>query len=80
MSSIKTSWSDPNTYKNDPTTKAKCEQAVKSASETTSAVKRGATDAIIKGGIHQSPSDSKNHLTVEYKKNGTHVTTKHVHT
>ncbi|KAL0953786.1 hypothetical protein HGRIS_004970 [Hohenbuehelia grisea] len=80
MSSINVSWSDPNTYKTQPTKKQQVESSVKSSTKTTNAVSRGATDAIIKGGVHKSKpgGDQQDHVTVEYKNNGAHVTTQHV--
>ncbi|KAI0779373.1 hypothetical protein C8Q74DRAFT_1367282 [Fomes fomentarius] len=80
-SNVNIKWNDPNTYKTQPTKKQQIETDVKVSSATTSAAGRGATDAIIMGGEHKSRTDSKEHVTVQYKKSdGTHVTTKHVHT
>lgn len=83
MSSVNIKWNDPNTYKTQPAKKQQVETAVSSAGETSAAARRGATDAVIMGGIHKSKpgGDPKDHVTVQYKKaNGDHVTTKHVHT
>ena len=47
MSGINVKWNDPNTYKTQPAKKQQIETDVKQSSATTSAVNRGATDAII---------------------------------
>ncbi|KAI0724743.1 hypothetical protein C8Q72DRAFT_651482 [Fomitopsis betulina] len=76
---VNITWSDPNTYKNQPEKKQQIETDVQTASQTTAAEKKGATKAVIRGGAHESKSDKKEHVTVNYEKsNGDHVTTKHV--
>jgi len=80
---VHVSWHDPNTYKNNPTQKAHVENTVHNSAHTSNAEGRGASHAIIQGGVHKSPKggDQRDHVTVHYKKpDGSHVTTKHVHT
>ncbi|OCH96307.1 hypothetical protein OBBRIDRAFT_830186 [Obba rivulosa] len=82
-SNINITWNDPNTYKTQPQTKQKVETDVRNSPNTSGAVNRGATKAVIMSGIHKSRpgGDPKDHVTVQYKKsNGDHVTTKHVYT
>ncbi|KZT68524.1 hypothetical protein DAEQUDRAFT_766328 [Daedalea quercina L-15889] len=82
MSSIKVSWKNPNEYKNQPAKKQEVETDVKDSSQSSAAERKGATEAIIRGGIHKSQpgGDQKEHVTVDYKKaDGDHVTTKHVY-
>ena len=45
---VNITWSDPNTYKNQPQKKQQIEADVQKASQTTAAEKKGATKAVIR--------------------------------
>lgn len=45
---VNISWSDPNTYKNQPQKKQAIESDVQKASQTAAAEKKGATKAVIR--------------------------------